>query len=117
MTAFEITYNDPALPKGTVVTVDGLGNLENGKSVVVSGEQHEQFRNHNKKQNFGWDNNGSLIVEEEPGPTLTQAFKDHEHIKVKSVKSDTGPTVSTDPVQPQAPEAPEDATNTEEGEK
>ena len=86
--AYEIKMNDPALPKGAVVTVDGLGNLTNGETTVVSNDQHEAFRAHNSTQKFEHDKDGNMTVTTEKGPTLTQAFKDNKVFTVKEVKSD-----------------------------
>lgn len=95
--AYEIKMDDPALPNGAVVTVDGLGNLTNKATTVVSTEQHEAFRIHNSRQSFAHDKNGSMIITTEKGPTLMQAFKDSKIISVKEVK-DANPTLTTDPV-------------------
>lgn len=95
--AYEIKMDDPALPKGAVVTVDGLGNLTNKATTVVSTEQHEAFRTHNSRQSFAHDENGGMIITTEKGPTLAQAFKDSKVISVKEVK-DANPTLTTDPV-------------------
>lgn len=97
--AYEIKMDDPALQKGAIVTVDGLGNLTNKATTVVSAEQHEAFRTHNSKQTFDYDENGSMIISTEKGPTLVQAFKDSKTISVKEVK-DANPTLTTDPVVP-----------------
>lgn len=104
--AYEIKMDDPALPKGAVVTVDGLGNLTNKATTVVSTEQHEDFRTHNSRQTFAHDENGSIIITTEKGPTLMQAFKDSKVISVKEVK-DANPTLTTDPVVPETQEAAE----------
>ena len=104
--AYEIKMDDPTLPKGAVVTVDGLGNLTNKATTVVSTEQHEAFRTHNSKQFFEHDKNGNMLVTTEKGPTLSQAFKDNKTISVKEVK-DTDPTLTTDPVVPETQEATE----------
>ena len=103
--AYEIKMDDPALPKGAIVTVDGLGNLTNKATTVVSTEQHEAFRTHNSKQTFDHDENGSMIITTEKGPTLVQAFKDSKTISVKEVK-DANPTLTTDPVVPDTQDAP-----------
>ena len=103
--AYEIKMDDPALPKGAVVTVDGLGNLTNKGTTVVSDEQHEAFRTHNSKQVFEYDKNGNMIVTTEKGQTLLQAFKDNKSFTVKEVKSDVNPTLTTDPVVQETQEA------------
>lgn len=103
--AYEIKMNDPALPKGAVVTIDGLGNLTNGETTVVSTEQHEAFRTHNSRQSFAHDKNGNMLVTTEKGPTLPQAFKDNKTITVKEVRSTANPTLTTDPVVPETQEA------------
>lgn len=105
--AYEIKMDDPALPKGAVVTVDGLGNLTNKETTVVSDEQHEAFRTHNSRQVFEHDENGNMIVTTEKGPTLVQAFKDSKTISVKEAKNaNPTPTLTTDPVVPDTQDAP-----------
>ena len=103
--AYEIKMDDPALPKGAVVTVDGLGNLTNKETTVVSDEQHEAFRAHNSTQKFEHDENGNMTVTTEKGPTLIQAFKDSATISVKEAKN-ANPTLTTDPVVPDTQDAP-----------
>lgn len=103
--AYEIKMDDPALPKGAVVTVDVLGNLTNKATTVVSAEQHEAFRAHNSTQKFEHDEEGNMIVTTEKGPTLVQAFKDNKLFTVKEVKSDANPTLTTDPVVQETQEA------------
>ena len=103
--AYEIKMNDPALPKGAVVTIDGLGNLTNGETTVVSNDQHEAFRAHNSTQKFAHDKDGNILVTTENGPTLAQAFKDNKSFTVKEVKSDVNPTLTTDPVVQETQEA------------
>lgn len=103
--AYEIKMDDPALPKGAVVTVDGLGNLTNKATTVVSDEQHEAFRIHNSRLRFDHDENGNMFVINEKGPTLAQAFKDSKSFTVKEVKSDANPTLTTDPVVQETQEA------------
>lgn len=105
--AYEIKMDDPALPKGAVVTVDGLGNLTNKVATVVSDEQHEAFRIHNSRQFFDYDKNGNMIITTEKGQTLPQAFKDNKTITIKEVKSTANPTLTTDPVVPVVPETQE----------
>ena len=108
--AYEIKMDDPALPKGAVVTVDGLGNLTNKGTTVVSNDQHEAFRVHNSTQKFAHDKDGNILVTTEKGPTLTQAFKDSNVFTVKEVKTDVNPTMTTNPVVQETQEAaaPED---------
>ena len=108
--AYEIKMDDPALPKGAVVTVDGLGNLTNKETTVVSNDQHEAFRVHNSTQKFVHDKDGNMLVTTEKGPTLTQAFKGSKSFTVKEVKTGVNPTLTTDPVVQETQEAtaPED---------
>ena len=103
--AYAIKMNDPALSKGAVVTVDGLGNLVNGDTTVVSDEQYEAFRIHNSTQKVDYDEEGRMTITTEKGPTLLQAFKDNKSITVKEVKTDTSPNLTTDPVVQETQEA------------
>ena len=85
--AVEIEFNNPDIPKGTEVTIDGLGILVNGETRVVSEEEQEQFRTHKK---------GELVVEIEKGPTISQALKKVRGITTKVVNSEP-PTPNPEP--------------------
>lgn len=74
----------PNAGSGVEVNITGLGTFENGKVYDISKEQAEAFR----------VANGHIVAGEhgepkhELGPTLVEAFKDREGIKVE--KTSTG---------------------------
>lgn len=63
-----IEVDDPALPKGTKLSVYALGELENGKTVEFSKEEIEFF-------------------ESEQGRSVEEAFVNNETVKVHTSKA------------------------------
>jgi hypothetical protein len=59
----KIELNDPAMPKGTLFSVNALGTLENGKSVEFSDEEIAFF-------------------EQEQGRSIEEAFALNPNIKI-----------------------------------
>lgn len=94
--AVEIEFNNPDIPKGTEVTIDGLGILVNGETRVVSEEEQEQFRTHNSVQHTSYSKKGELVIETEKGPTISQALKKVRGITTKVVNSEP-PTPNPEP--------------------
>lgn len=83
---YKITLNLPGLSKDDSVTIDGIGELKNGDTYEVSAEEAEAFRNAHMRPVESVDSSsGETRVENQPGPTLYEAFKDHEHITVETV--------------------------------
>lgn len=79
---YKVEVNYPNLPKGEVVTIDGVGELVNGSTTEVSDAQADAFRTRHPIS----DKDGNLVQ----GPTLLKAFESSEHVKVTSTKKTEG---------------------------
>jgi hypothetical protein len=83
---YKIKLDLPGTPKGEVVTIDGIGALENGATHEVSDEEAHAFRlAHPARVESVNDSTGETVVETTLGPTLYEAFKGHPSIKVTKV--------------------------------
>jgi hypothetical protein len=105
MTAYIVEYDNPSLPKGATVQVDGIGLLTNGEETYVSPEQAEDFR-----------------IRHYEHKTVVQAFKGDAHITAKTTKADkdADPVVTdTEPLYPVQQFDPDDSltipTTSDEG--
>jgi hypothetical protein len=83
---YKIKLDLPGTPKGEVVTIDGIGALENGATHEVSDEEAHAFRlAHPRRVEGTAASGGETQAETSLGPTLYDAFKDHPNIKVTKV--------------------------------
>ena len=86
---YEVSIDQPNLPKGAEVQIHGLGVFKNGDSATVSKEDAERFRSLYSTV----DNNGRTVQ----GPTLAQASKTMYGVTVtKSSGSDDKSTATTE---------------------
>lgn len=90
---YKISFDFPNLAKGTELEIGGLGRFKNGGTYEVSDEDAQNFRVHNQHLE-------TVVVEpedddDEPtervdivlGKTLEDAFDEHPHVHVESVKA------------------------------
>lgn len=88
---YEVTVNQPGLPKGELVQIPGLGEFENGSTFDVDEDQHNAFRTYHSGQEMAQDDDGAWYVSNvKPGPTLLQAFPEGTALEVVTYASKGG---------------------------
>lgn len=82
---YELTIDQPNLPKGEPVQIPGLGTFENGYSYTISRDEAEAFRTYHTRQKVKYGDDGSIVGSElEKGPTLLEAAKNMYGLEVNA---------------------------------
>lgn len=92
---YELSIDQPNLPKGEPVQIPGLGTFKNGSSHPVTKEEAQAFRVYHTRQENIIDEQTDEVLGSQPvlGPTLLQASKNMFGVEVTTVeKSDSGDT-------------------------
>lgn len=88
---YRIKFSYPNLPPGEKFIIDGLGELENGKTYTVNEELHAQFRAaHATVKSGPYDERGHRKNELIPGRPMDEYFKDVEGVTVTHATVTTG---------------------------
>lgn len=87
---YELTVDQPNLPKGELVQIPGLGTFENGGTYTVSKEEAEGYRTyHSKVEPVVNEDDGAVVGSQVvSGPTLLQASKNMYGIEVSTTDKD-----------------------------
>lgn len=89
---YELTIDQPNLPKGEPVQIPGLGTFENGYSYTISKDEADAFRTYHTRQvPVTNEETGEIVGSDlEKGPTLLEAAKSMYGVEVTSFdKSNT----------------------------
>jgi hypothetical protein len=70
---YKLKVDVPSLEKGAVLTIDGIGEVENGKTVTIDEDTATAFRVAHAKQVGEYDEDGNMTIDTVLGPTLLEA--------------------------------------------
>ena len=85
---YKMTVDFPNLAKGAEVQIDGLGIFENGFEHTIDAELAQSYRDHHTTIVEDFDADGTIVGRHtEQGPTLLQAFQNHNGITIASSKT------------------------------
>jgi hypothetical protein len=86
---YELTIDQPNLPKGEPIQIVGLGTFENGSTYTITKDQNESYRAaHARQVPIIGENDEILGSEVEPGPTVLQASKSMYGVEVTTVSDE-----------------------------
>lgn len=87
---YEITVDQPSLPKGEQVQIPGLGTFENGYTYTVTKGEANGYRTYHTCQVDVLDEDMNVVGSDvELGPTLLQAAKSMYGVEVSTVEPET----------------------------
>lgn len=87
---YELTIDQPNLPKGEPIQIPGLGTFENGHSYTVTKDQANAFRVYHTRQVSVTDEAGAIVGSRpERGQTLLQAADTMYGVTVETVEAGT----------------------------
>jgi hypothetical protein len=112
---YELKVDMPNLSKGQSVGITGLGEFENGKTYVISDEDHDRWQQANAILEDELDDNDlptGRVVPRSPGTLLT-ALKNVEGLEIKKVSKDAKGREA----EQKAVEMPENSPTAKEGGK
>lgn len=102
---YELTIDQPNLPKGELVQIPGLGTFENGHTYEVTKQEADSYRVYHTRQVPKEDKDGNIVGSDvELGPTLLQAMKHSRTVHVVTHKE--GDDEPETPAGPPTPEVP-----------
>lgn len=89
---YEVELDLPGIPTGEPVQIPGLGTFNNGDTLDVTKREAEFYRSYHIHQEPIVDEETQAILGSEAvlGPTLLQAFKDTNGVKVTTVVEKKG---------------------------
>lgn len=88
---YDMTLDLPNLAKGAEVEIDGLGLFENGYTYEIPADLADTFRRKHQRLEGEYNKQGRFEGTIVHGPTLLEAFKNHEGIEVAVHKEEKSP--------------------------